>query len=476
MDNVFYFSDYAFFPLENKLVHLTTETILEQRVSDLLTVFCRHPQQPLDKQYLMSQIWAERIVNEDSLSVAISKLRKVLQDDRLNPKFIKTLSGKGYQWLPEVTDTTEFSSTLENHQSERKRYPVYAAITLVVLVTCASFFIMQHESAQTAQLSPTTLEKLDQRHQDIRAHTESNDLAQYQLAVSKARELIDQYPNYLPAYNTIALAKINISQLNGFRDIGIYKEEILSLTDFVLSRDNSNGEAWVLKAFIEQSANWAFETAESYYLNALKYSPDNPLVYLGYSELLISQGKFAEAEALFDELRQTNPDYYKYLNLSYVYLMQGRYQRAKAEIQRIANSEAESVLSPRMLNRIAIMTNNDEEAFSTLIQLMKSEGMPDEQVNHYKTLYLSSGLQSVYARLFEEKIQLNLGQHAPPLAWARYAIIAGNYDKAIEWLDRAVNEKQPAATFIPVDPLYQRLSGYPGFHDIKQQIAKTTQR
>ncbi|MDX1626016.1 MAG: winged helix-turn-helix domain-containing protein, partial [Wenzhouxiangellaceae bacterium] len=72
------FDDAVFAPEECRLRRGTEDLILEQKVADLLHAFCRRPGQVLTKTWLLEEIWPGRVVNEDSLSVAVSKLRRAL--------------------------------------------------------------------------------------------------------------------------------------------------------------------------------------------------------------------------------------------------------------------------------------------------------------------------------------------------------------------------------------------------------------
>ena len=202
--------------------------------------------------------------------------------------------------------------------------------------------------------------------------------------------------------------------LNSYRDIAIYQPEIESIVDFVLTRDPENGRAWLqYRGWLAQIADWEYETAGSAYMNALKYSPDDPLVYLGYSEYLMALGDFDRAHT-FDQLRRENPDYYKYLNMSFVYMLQGDYDKARAEVHRIANSEAESRLCTACFKSHCYPLGNDDEAFATLQRLMRKVDLPETFIEQLETLFLRDGLAAVYQKLLDERIDKNLGHHLPP--------------------------------------------------------------
>ncbi len=101
-DCSYQFKQYVFNPDNNQLATADGDRVLEPRIASLLVYFCQHPQQSLKKETILEEVWQGRVVNKDSLSVAIYKLRKILGDSRGNVKYIKTIPGVGYRWLPQV--------------------------------------------------------------------------------------------------------------------------------------------------------------------------------------------------------------------------------------------------------------------------------------------------------------------------------------------------------------------------------------
>ena len=57
----------------------------------------------LTKEALFSSVWDGTIVSESALTSVIKELRRALGDDPKNPRFIESVYGRGYRFLPEVT-------------------------------------------------------------------------------------------------------------------------------------------------------------------------------------------------------------------------------------------------------------------------------------------------------------------------------------------------------------------------------------
>lgn len=94
-DGVFHFSfDTMEFYKQGKAVELSKT---EQRILYLLVM---HPGQILTREQLLEWVWPEgtEYVEDNALSVGIRRLRDKLEDVPGEPRYIRTLYGKGYVW------------------------------------------------------------------------------------------------------------------------------------------------------------------------------------------------------------------------------------------------------------------------------------------------------------------------------------------------------------------------------------------
>lgn len=84
--------------LHNYTCYLNGKKVsLSTREMELLTYFARHPNQVLSQEQLYNAIWSiEAAGNMETVKVHISFLRRKLETDHKNPKWIKTVRGFGY--------------------------------------------------------------------------------------------------------------------------------------------------------------------------------------------------------------------------------------------------------------------------------------------------------------------------------------------------------------------------------------------
>ena len=70
---------------------------------DLLLLLAKNQGKILTKQRIYEEVWRESYVYDDSNIMAIiSRLRKKIEDNPGNPKYIQTVKGIGYRFNKEV--------------------------------------------------------------------------------------------------------------------------------------------------------------------------------------------------------------------------------------------------------------------------------------------------------------------------------------------------------------------------------------
>lgn len=75
---------------------------VEPKVMDLLLLLASQPGQVVTRERIMEALWPGLVVGEDSLARTVSKLRQALGDDARSPRYVETISKRGYRLLVEV--------------------------------------------------------------------------------------------------------------------------------------------------------------------------------------------------------------------------------------------------------------------------------------------------------------------------------------------------------------------------------------
>lgn len=102
-DNAFVFRGYRLDAAQRRLWDPGGASLtLRPKEFDALLMLVRNAGTPVGKAELMSALWPDTVVEENNLNQLISRLRQVLGDDRHDPVFIATITGRGYQFVAAV--------------------------------------------------------------------------------------------------------------------------------------------------------------------------------------------------------------------------------------------------------------------------------------------------------------------------------------------------------------------------------------
>jgi DNA-binding winged helix-turn-helix (wHTH) protein/Tol biopolymer transport system component len=99
---VYEFGDYRFDAIRGQLYRNGQPVELAQRAAPVLECLLQQPGQLLLKQEILDCAWGKVAVAEHSLLEAMKLIRQALGDDAARPTYIKTVRGRGYQFIAEV--------------------------------------------------------------------------------------------------------------------------------------------------------------------------------------------------------------------------------------------------------------------------------------------------------------------------------------------------------------------------------------
>ncbi|MGH9948870.1 MAG: winged helix-turn-helix domain-containing protein, partial [Pyrinomonadaceae bacterium] len=76
---------------------------MNRRTLGVLSLLVERSGKIVSKQDFFDTVWADTFVEDNSLTVAMASLRKILGDDVHSPKFIENIPRKGYRFIADVS-------------------------------------------------------------------------------------------------------------------------------------------------------------------------------------------------------------------------------------------------------------------------------------------------------------------------------------------------------------------------------------
>ncbi|RHW74742.1 winged helix-turn-helix domain-containing protein [Colwellia sp. RSH04] len=100
-------------PITNTFQDTDEQKSIDNKSMQVLLFLIQNAEQSVTKKQIIEHVWQESIVNEEILSVAISKIRKALGDNARQPTFIKTIPNVGYYLVAAVKPLVENTQLIE---------------------------------------------------------------------------------------------------------------------------------------------------------------------------------------------------------------------------------------------------------------------------------------------------------------------------------------------------------------------------
>ena len=108
-NHLYAFKDFRLDVRETVLLRQGKEVAITPKAFQLLSILVENHGAVVKKEKLISEIWADSIVEDGNLAFTARLLRKVLGDDARTPIYIETIPRKGYRFIAEVSEPSELS-------------------------------------------------------------------------------------------------------------------------------------------------------------------------------------------------------------------------------------------------------------------------------------------------------------------------------------------------------------------------------
>lgn len=119
------------------------ERKLETKVMAVLAYLAARPGGLVTREELEQAVWHDTVVGYDALTNCITKLRKALEDSSHQPRYIETVSKKGYRLIARVSNTTN-NQTLPEESGARHQPKTMSLLGLLIVFAISGLLIWQY--------------------------------------------------------------------------------------------------------------------------------------------------------------------------------------------------------------------------------------------------------------------------------------------------------------------------------------------
>ena len=286
----------------------------------------------------------------------------------------------------------------------------------------------------------------------------------FENAIEAFRQALIIEPEYADAWASLSVAYLT-QTTSGYRP----RDEGLALArdavDRALSYNPGLAAAWARLSLIQSRFDWDWAGAEASLQKALDLAPNDYRVLSAAGSLSGTLDRLDDALAYYRQILEKEPlELISLYNVAEVLLRQGRLDESEAAFRRLLELNPDDWGTHTQLAIILLMKGDSQEAWREL----DLEVDPLQQ-EFGRILALSSlDRKDEAAEKLDAYIEKNQSWAAFPIAGV-YAW-QGDVDKAISWLERAIEQRDSSMTDILTEPLLTSLHDDPRWMGLLEQM------
>ncbi|HVS15094.1 MAG TPA: winged helix-turn-helix domain-containing protein [Thermoanaerobaculia bacterium] len=420
--------DWVFESRRHVLRRGNQERRIEPKAAAVLARLVSATGRVVTKQELFDAVWPGLIVTDEVLPNAVYQIRRALDDDARAPRYVETVPKVGYRVVAEVEALSATRTEPPPRPIARPSRPAgwatlgAAAALLVLGVGIARWSTTEGPAA--ARVDPADLVARGW------AVLEQSSPGAGREAAALATAALEADPTNADAW---ALAATSWSALASAGEIaaadGYGRARQAAAT--ALGLDPGHVGALQARAVARWLGDWDWEGAESDLLAALEVAPDDSRTLARYAEMLLLRGRLDEASRAVTRAVDRDP--------------------GSIPVRLTAALVATMNATPELAERHyrSILAHHPEHA-AARTHLAKLEGAP-------------SG-RSGEVRSDEERLAgLTSKERVRPGHLALWFVEAGRPAEALEWLERAVAERDTTILFFRFDPRWDPWRNHPRY-------------
>ncbi len=470
-DQEFSFSGWRAQPDLNRLQGDAGGRNLQPKVMAVLCSLARQAPRVVSKEQLLEDVWGETFVTDEVLTNAIWELRQALGDSARHPRYIETIRGRGYRLLHLVEESVEESAGPLPRNRGRGRWKIgaVAVSSAIVLLWLATHgFDSAAPPAWAPPLEPGTTNPEALRSQDRRLSAQdlylqgrflltSGGQGGRQRALRRFAEAVTRDPSFAPAFAGLADAypldprkRLQVAARTAARR--------------AVELDDGLSEAHLALARVLGACDWNWPQAEEALGRAIALDPRDARARASHAALLSLRGRHAQALEEADAAVALAPSSLRYRQVRIRTLYQShRFEAASDEARKVLGGSPEARFPRLFLALSHLHQGYLEAAAGQLSQLRPGFGHPGE-------------VGYAYARLGDEAAALRsldrlLSTAVPsPYQVAQIRTGLGDLDSALEWLERALLERDPHIVRLAVDPIFGDLAQDPKYRQFCRRL------
>lgn len=215
--------------------------------------------------------------------------------------------------------------------------------------------------------------------------------------------------------------------------------------------------------------SWRWSEAESEFRRAIELNPAAALPRIWYANLLMSRGRFDEALQQAYAARDIDPfSLVVMTNIGWIQFYAGRPGDALDALARAVALDGSYPQARWRLADVLSALNRRDEAIEQAEIVLRLTGRTPSSLANLASVYARAGRRREAERLLAEALAHD-GYISPGMIAPAYVDL-GEYDMALNWIERTCDEQANAAVYLAVVPWARPLRSHPRFQAVLRRI------
>ena len=283
-------------------------------------------------------------------------------------------------------------------------------------------------------------------------------------------QAIAKDPGYALAYAGLADAH---NRLGGF-NAAPPKESFPKAKDAALKAielDSSLAEAHTALGLVKLFYDWDWPNAEKEFKRAIELNPGYADGHMTYGLYLSLMKRFEEALTETRAAKELDPlSLEKQIGVGDVFFAEHRYDDALKEYQKAFEMDPNSGLVNWALGRGFLEKGMYREAIAAFQRSIPLSGeSPDESVDLARA-YARDGKRAEAIKILDDLTRSSQSRYISPTTIGSIYVALGDNDKAFEWFDRALQQRDYLLVMMKTDPMFNNVRSDPRFAALMQRV------
>jgi tetratricopeptide (TPR) repeat protein len=210
--------------------------------------------------------------------------------------------------------------------------------------------------------------------------------------------------------------------------------------------------------------DWDWEGAEKEYRRAIELNPSYATAYQWYALDLAGMGRIDEALEMMKRAQDLDPlSLIISLNVARVYYFARDYDRAIEQCRKALEMFPDFALALRRLGQAYSQKQMYPEAIEAFRSAIENSHNDSETMAALAHTFALSGRPEEAERILSDMMEMSKTLYVSPYSVARVHTGLGDKEQALDWLEKACEQRHGILAYLKVEPVFDPLRSEPRF-------------